>query len=182
MIQADLERLRAYRANINRYRRLLATRLSDLERDYIQRRLGEEKTSVETVLRLFSDHPSVGIDHGRTADPDMIAMLNPAEAFGHPMDVVDDGDLTEYEKRVILSTWTAQACGLDGISELAETVSFDDILDALHALNTRPRLSDTPLSGLSSRINDVGGAKPDPRLCVVKRRRQGKEGGAGLII
>jgi hypothetical protein len=49
MIEENLARLRAHRSNIHRYRRLLATHLSDLERAYIERRIGEEQASMETL-------------------------------------------------------------------------------------------------------------------------------------
>jgi hypothetical protein len=49
MIDENLARLRAHRNNVHRYRRLLATRLSDLERAYIERRLGEEQASMEAL-------------------------------------------------------------------------------------------------------------------------------------
>jgi hypothetical protein len=42
MLDADLVRIRAHRNNVQRYRRLLRTRLSDLERQFIERRLAEE--------------------------------------------------------------------------------------------------------------------------------------------
>ena len=42
MLEQNLARLRAHRNNVHRYRRLLATRLSELERDYIEKRLNEE--------------------------------------------------------------------------------------------------------------------------------------------
>jgi hypothetical protein len=49
LIDENLARLRAHRNNIHRYRRLLATQLSDLERAYIERRLGEERASLEAL-------------------------------------------------------------------------------------------------------------------------------------
>jgi hypothetical protein len=49
MIDENFARLRAHRNNIYRYRRLLGTQLTDLERDYIKRRLSEEQTSMETL-------------------------------------------------------------------------------------------------------------------------------------
>jgi hypothetical protein len=49
MIDENLARLRAHRNNVHRYRRLLATRLSDLERAYIERRLGEEQACMEAL-------------------------------------------------------------------------------------------------------------------------------------
>jgi len=39
MTDEKFARLRTYRNNINRYRRLLKTELSDLERQFIERRL-----------------------------------------------------------------------------------------------------------------------------------------------
>jgi len=49
MLDADLARIRAHRNNIHRYRRLLRTRLSDLERQFIDRRLAEEKAALDTL-------------------------------------------------------------------------------------------------------------------------------------
>ena len=105
MIDVNLARLRAHRANVHRYRRVLATRLSDLERSYIERRLSEEQAAVEALLQeTFPDRLSVRMDCGRTTNQEMAALLHPAEAFGHPMDVVEDCDLTSYEKQAILSS------------------------------------------------------------------------------
>ena len=42
MLDEDFARSRAHRNNIHRYRSLLKTRLSDLERQFIERRLSEE--------------------------------------------------------------------------------------------------------------------------------------------
>ena len=49
MIDENLARLRAHRNNVHRYRRLLATQLSDLERAYIERRLSEERAAIEAL-------------------------------------------------------------------------------------------------------------------------------------
>jgi hypothetical protein len=51
MIDENLARLRAHHNNIHRYRRLLATQLSDLERAYIERRLQEERALVEMISK-----------------------------------------------------------------------------------------------------------------------------------
>jgi hypothetical protein len=42
MINENLARLRAHRNNIHRYRRLLGTQLTELERHYIESRVSEE--------------------------------------------------------------------------------------------------------------------------------------------
>jgi hypothetical protein len=138
MIDEHLARLRAHRANVHRYRRLLATRLSDLERAYIERRLKEEQAAMEAHLQAtFPDRLALRMDRGRTTDQEIAALLHPAEAFGHPMDVVEDGDLTTYEKRAILSSWAADACAVPELNRApGGAVDFDDILDALRALES----------------------------------------------
>jgi hypothetical protein len=51
MLEENLARLRAHRNNIHRYRRQLATQVSDLERAYIKKRLDEEQAASETLLQ-----------------------------------------------------------------------------------------------------------------------------------
>ena len=143
MTSHNVERLRAHQNNIRRYRNLLATRLTDLERTYIERRLSEEQASVEALLREeFPDRLSARLADRSVAEPttnlDMTALLHPADAFSHPMDVVEDCDLTPYEKRAILSSWAADACAVKDLRHPSRTfaVSFDDILDALRALDS----------------------------------------------
>lgn len=68
------------------------------------------------------------------------ALLHPARAFAHPSDVVRDPDMTLYEKRAILSSWASDACAVGDDPELRKPagvgeVKFDDIMDALHALD-----------------------------------------------
>jgi hypothetical protein len=48
MVEATEAFIRAHRNNIQRYRRLLRTRLSELERTYIERRLAEETAALDT--------------------------------------------------------------------------------------------------------------------------------------
>jgi hypothetical protein len=148
MTSHNVERLRAHRNNIDRYRRLLATRLTELERAYIERRLNEEQASMQTLLqkalpeRLSARFLDRSV-HGPAANADMTALLHPGDAFSHPMDVVEDCDLTAYEKRAILSSWAADACAVkEEPSRLAgPLVSFDDVLDALRALDSRAELA-----------------------------------------
>jgi hypothetical protein len=49
MIDESLTRLRAHRNNIHRYRRLLKTQLTDLERSYVERRLIEEEAAMQSL-------------------------------------------------------------------------------------------------------------------------------------
>ncbi|MBR0730458.1 hypothetical protein JQ582_41760 [Bradyrhizobium japonicum] len=49
MLDEDLARIRAHRNNIHRYRRLLRTKLSELERQFIERRLAEEQVALKSL-------------------------------------------------------------------------------------------------------------------------------------
>jgi hypothetical protein len=49
-------RMRTHRRNIQRYGRLLATELTDLERQYLHRRIAEEQAELEQLAR--KDDPS----------------------------------------------------------------------------------------------------------------------------
>lgn len=49
MMDIAIARLRAHRDNIERYRRLLETNLTELEREYVERRLWEEQSSLSTL-------------------------------------------------------------------------------------------------------------------------------------
>jgi hypothetical protein len=72
---------------------------------------------------------------------DLDVLLHPARAFEHPMNVVEDGDLTLSEKRAILASWASDACAIEAAPELrrppgtARTVRFDDVMDALRMLD-----------------------------------------------
>ena len=71
---------------------------------------------------------------------DLNALLHPASAFAHPMDVVNDLDLTLNEKRSILASWASDACAVEAAPSLRELpsgriVSFDDVMDALRMLD-----------------------------------------------
>jgi hypothetical protein len=153
MTSHNVARLRAHQTNIRRYRRLLATHLTDLERAYIERRLNEEQSSMQALLQKeFPDRLSARLAdrsaHAQATNRDMTALLHPADAFGHPMDVVEDSDLTAYEKRAILSSWAADACAAKEVSEISRSlpaaVSFDDILDALRVLDSESELTAEP--------------------------------------
>jgi hypothetical protein len=59
MLDIASARLRTHRNNITRYRRLLETNLTELEREYIQRRLSEEQSNLEalgSVASPFNPH------------------------------------------------------------------------------------------------------------------------------
>jgi hypothetical protein len=51
MIDESLARIGTHRNNIRRYHHLLETRLTDLEREYVVRRLSEE----QSALQAFAD-------------------------------------------------------------------------------------------------------------------------------
>lgn len=49
MLDENLARIRAHRNNIHRYRRLMKTKLSQLERQFIERRLAEEQSALDSL-------------------------------------------------------------------------------------------------------------------------------------
>ena len=49
MIDETLAQFRARRQNINRYRSLLQTSLTEFERDFIERRIAEEEAAVSAL-------------------------------------------------------------------------------------------------------------------------------------
>jgi hypothetical protein len=49
MIDENWDHVRARRNNVSRYRRLLQTELTELERRFIERRLDEEKSAMESL-------------------------------------------------------------------------------------------------------------------------------------
>jgi hypothetical protein len=71
---------------------------------------------------------------------DLDALLLPANAFAHPMDVVRDEDLTLNEKRAILASWASDTCAIEAAPDLRvnssrSVVRWDDIMDALRTLD-----------------------------------------------
>src|SRR5204863_9696353 len=78
-------------------------------------------------------------------------LLHPASIFDHPRDVLNDPDLTTQEKRAILSSWASDAGAVEEMPELRQpagskqSVSFDDIVDALRSFDYDP---DRPRPGV----------------------------------
>ncbi|MGY3341990.1 hypothetical protein ACVWZ4_004369 [Bradyrhizobium sp. USDA 4472] len=54
MTDESIARLRAYDSNISRYRRLLKTNLSDLERQFLEQRLNEEQLAIASLTHQAS--------------------------------------------------------------------------------------------------------------------------------
>src|SRR5207248_5106510 len=88
---------------------------------------------------VFHDHETFEID----------SLLHPAQAFEDPMNVVNDPDLTLNEKRAILASWASDACAMEAAPALRcipgrkEPVRFDDVMDALRALDREGRKHDS---------------------------------------
>ena len=96
-------------------------------------------------------------------------LLHPAQAFAHPADVVNDADLTLSEKRAILSSWASYACAVEAVPALrqppgTQPVRFDDIMDALRALDRQAAYKTRPhyRRVLEQRVPGVFGRKDAP--------------------
>jgi hypothetical protein len=73
-------------------------------------------------------------------DVDLNDLLHPAQAFGHPSEVLNDPDLTLNEKRAILASCASDACAIEAAPELRSNprgtpVAFDEIMEALRTLD-----------------------------------------------
>ena len=67
-------RIRAYRNNINRYRQLLASELTDLERTFIQRRLAEDSRALDALTRLGTGTVRASAPHATAESADQPAV------------------------------------------------------------------------------------------------------------
>ena len=111
---------------------------------------------------------------------DIDALLHPAQAFGHPSDVVNDPDLTLNEKRAILASWASDACAVEAVPALrcspgsGKPVQFDDIMEALRALDEEARAYDGRRANYKMRHRNT---EPGNPLSGKPRKRSG---GGGL--
>lgn len=86
-------------------------------------------------------HHLAGVLHFQKGEAEFDRILSPSTCFKRPTDVVNDPDLALSEKRAILSSWASDACAVESVSFLhcrrgtSETVSFDEIMDALQLLD-----------------------------------------------
>ena len=55
MIDQQLARLSTHRSNIQRYRNLLKTSLTELERQFVEKRLTEERSNLESLAASLPD-------------------------------------------------------------------------------------------------------------------------------
>jgi hypothetical protein len=79
---------------------------------------------------------------------DLDSLLHPAQAFEHPLHVVNDPDLTLNEKRAILASWASDACAIEAVPTLRlapggkKPVHFDEVMEALRALDKQAQQGD----------------------------------------
>jgi len=77
---------------------------------------------------------------------DLSALLHPGRTFEHPRDVISHPKLTLAEKRAILASWASDASAIASCPSLRApeglkaSVTIDEILEALCALDGGPRL------------------------------------------
>jgi len=101
---------------------------------------------------------------------DLDSLLHPAQAFAHPVDVVNDPNLTLNEKRAILASWASDACAVEAVPSLRHPpgakrpVPFDEVMDALRALDKEARKTGRaagPHRVLDRTRRDPRGGTPD---------------------
>jgi hypothetical protein len=114
-------------------------------------------------IRLERRPPEGGLEVSESFD--LEKLLHPAQAFGHPDEVVRDPDLTLNEKRSILASWASDACAVDSAPALRASaggtvVTFDEVMEALRTLDAM--------------AHDFAKPRPHYRRVLAKR---GVEGG-----
>jgi hypothetical protein len=101
-------------------------------------------------MRAYDIPRQFGLNRRDEDSLDLDALLHPAQAFKHPMSVVNDPDLTLSEKRAILVSWASEICAVEAapalrqVSDSGKTVAFDDVMDALRNLDRMANGGRTP--------------------------------------
>jgi hypothetical protein len=74
---------------------------------------------------------------------DLNAILHPGSVYDHPRDVLADQTISIGEKRAILASWASDAAAVVSNPALREgsrqVVTIDEVLEALSALDHRPK-------------------------------------------
>ena len=89
---------------------------------------------------------------------DLNAILHPGSVFDHPRDVLADATLSRAEKRAILASWASDAAAVASCPSLRaipwakQTVSIDEILEALSSLDYSPK---NPPGGKPARLKST---------------------------
>jgi hypothetical protein len=72
MTEFNTARVRGHRQNIERYCRLLATELTDLERQYLHKRISEEYAQLEKLQKRQSESQETILGGSRAASQEII--------------------------------------------------------------------------------------------------------------
>lgn len=79
MIDFYVQRIKAHKKNLDRYSRLLATQLTETERQYIHRRIAEEHSA---LMKLEAEHLARSVRS--IADPDTLVAARAIAAKSDP--------------------------------------------------------------------------------------------------
>lgn len=92
---------------------------------------------------MRKDPESTTLNNEAAAAITVSQLLNPAAHFDHPQDVLAAAHLDKDGKRAILASWASDLYAVESIPALRhypgtkQAVSYDEILDALNALDRR---------------------------------------------
>lgn len=74
-------------------------------------------------------------------DGDLDLLFHPSRAYERPADVLADPELSNDQRRAILSSWASDACAVESAPALRRApfahapVTFDEVMDALLKLD-----------------------------------------------
>lgn len=95
---------------------------------------------------MREDSDNIPISDEAVAAISVSALLHPAQHFNHPRDVLAARHIDKDEKRAILASWASDQFAIESMPILRHypgterAVSYDDVLDALKALDEDPQL------------------------------------------
>lgn len=126
---------------------------------------------------MREERDNITITNEAVAAISVSALLHPAQHFNHPQDVLAAEHIDKDEKRAILASWASDQFAIESMPILRHypgterAVSFDEILDALKALDEdRPSPHDPAVT-----LRKPNGSRPqEPRTGTARKLSIGK--------
>lgn len=92
------------------------------------------------------------VNAGVALELEVDRLLDPAQYWDHPKDVLDDPFLSLSEKRAILASWASDYCAVASNPLLRkpersrQSIMFEDVMDALKQLDEQAQTSQSARS------------------------------------
>ena len=136
---------------------------------------------------MRKDTSNLSADHNAEAAITAAHLLHPSSHFGHPRDVLAADHISRDDKRAILASWASDIFAVESVPVLRlypgtdKAVSYDEIVEALKALDAQNQPREEACAPSSFNIQQIRNRRPQARrfgrfgLCSYRkgdRRRQ----------